>query len=117
MKYSLTAVALAGMASAAAVNTKELASPFTVSLSSVDHTTIKATITNTGNKGYNIMHKGTILDARPVNKFKVTKDSSKAEFHGVKLRMSGTDFEEADFTPLSPGESKEVVPADSASPR
>lgn len=109
MKYSLTAIALVGVASAAVVQTKELASPVTVSLSSIDHTTVKATITNNGNKGYNIMHKGTILDTLPVNKFRVTKDSSKAAFHGVKLRMSSTGFEEADFTPLSPGESKEVV--------
>lgn len=109
MKYSFAALSLAGMASAAAINAKELASPISVSLASVDHTTVKATITNTGSQGYNIMHKGTLLDTLPVNKFRVTKDSASARFVGVKLRMSTTGFEADDFTALAPGESKEVV--------
>ncbi|ATY59311.1 Peptidase deuterolysin [Cordyceps militaris] len=113
MKYSITAITLAGLAAAAAINGKE-GSPVTVSLSSVDHTTIKATITNNGDKAYNIMHKGTLLDSLPVDKFRVTRDgaaddAAPAAFHGVKLRMANTGFEEADFTPLAPGESKAVV--------
>lgn len=109
MKYSFTALALAGLASAASVDTKELASTVSVSLSSVDHTTVKATITNNGAKGYNIMHKGTILDTLPVNKFHVSKDATEAEFQGVSLRMSTKNFQEEDFTALAAGETKEVT--------
>ncbi|KAK3192537.1 hypothetical protein K4F52_001336 [Lecanicillium sp. MT-2017a] len=107
MKYSFSALALAGMASAAAVNTN--ASPVSVSLSSMGDTTVKAVITNNGDKDYNIMHKGTILDSVPVNKFQVTKGADTASFHGIKVRMGTTGFHEDDFTALSPGESKEVV--------
>ncbi len=107
MKYSFSAIALAGLASAAAVNSN--ASPVSVSLSSMGDTTVKAVITNNGDKGYNIMHKGTILDHVPVNKFQVTKGAEMASFHGIKLRMGTTGFHADDFTALSPGESKEVV--------
>ena len=108
MKYfSALALAFAGVSSAAAVNTN--ASPVSVSLSSMEDTTVKAVVTNNGDKGYNIMHKGTILDTVPVNKFKITKGADKAPFHGIRLRMGTTAFHQDDFTPLSPGESKEVV--------
>ena len=108
MKYSFTSLALAGLAAAAAVNTKEAAAPVSVSITPVGNTAVKAVITNNGNKGYNILHKGTILDKIPTNDFEVTKDSQKAEFHGVKLRL-GKTFDQSAFTALQPGQSKEVV--------
>lgn len=107
MKYSFTSLVLATLASAAAVNTDP--NPVSVSLTSMGNSVVKAVLTNNDNKGYNIMHKGTFLDDIPVNKFQVKKGSNKANFHGIKLRMGASGFEEDDFTALFPGESKEVV--------
>lgn len=109
MKYSFTALALASLASAAAVNSKEAVNPLSVNITPLGNTVVKAVITNSGSKGLNVLNKGTILDTVPVNKFKVTKGSEKADFHGVKLRLATKGFQQADFTTLQPGESTEVT--------
>lgn len=77
MKYSIASLAATiGLASAAAVDTNAAPSPLSVSLTPVGNSQVKAIITNNSNKGYNIFHRGTILDTKtPVDKFQITKDS------------------------------------------
>lgn len=142
MKYSFSSLAtIIGLASAAAVD-KHASSPLSVNIEPMGETVVRATITNNGEKDYNIMQKGTILDTAPVNKFAVTKGGkytraqpsplarlplsrpsetcvrkklttrytdTKADFHGVKLRLATTNVPESSFIALGAGSSTEVV--------
>lgn len=79
MKYSFSSLAaVIGIAAAAAVdlNAADIdqgVSPLGISLTPVANTVVKVTVSNKGDKGYNILHRGTILDNIPVNKLRVSK--------------------------------------------
>ena len=79
------------------------ASDVTVTLSSVEHAVVKASIKNNAAETYKLLKAGTFLDAAPVSKATVFKDGEALPFKGILLRSKLTGLTEDAFTSLAPG--------------
>lgn len=77
MKSVAIASCLAALANAAAVNVREK-SPLSVNIEQIGNSEVKATITNTGDVALRVVRTGSILDAAPVEKVKITQASMRA---------------------------------------
>lgn len=94
----------------AAVDMLKRDTPLKVELTSLgNNSMVKAAVTNTDSRGYNLFYKGSFLDGdSPVDKFEVHGEASRAAFNGVLLRMATTNLETTQFVPIQPGQTIET---------
>lgn len=108
MKYSFfCTAALASLVSSTAIEFTKRDSSLQVELTPVGNSKVKASVTNVGSQGYNLLYKGSFLDEAPVDKLTVSSAANKAEFKGVLLRMKTTDLGEESFLAIKPGQTIE----------
>ncbi|PGH12017.1 hypothetical protein AJ79_04526 [Helicocarpus griseus UAMH5409] len=103
---AFTASALAGVmppASRRAEDSPEL----DVQLTQVDGTTVKAIVTNKGDKELNILNLNFFKDAAPVKKVAVYNQGVEVPFGGIRIRHRTKGLTAEAFTHLAPGESFE----------
>lgn len=79
-----------------------------VLISQSGSTRIKATMTNHGEKGYNILSSGSFLDDRPVDKAIVTIDGAKVPSVGIEVLHTKANIDPALFIALDAGQTHEV---------
>lgn len=86
----LGALALAAtpLVSSFAIDLEKRASPFSVELSKVSNTVVKAVVKNTADKDLTVLKSGTFLDAAPVEKVTVLKNGSNLLFFVSLLELS-----------------------------
>lgn len=98
------------LAHGAAVDLFKRDTPLTVELTSLgDNSRVKAAVTNTDSRGYNLFYRGSFLDGdSPVDKFEVHGEASRAAFNGVLLRMATTNLEATQFVPILAGQTIET---------
>lgn len=123
----LTTCIWLAVAHAAVVDLLKRDTPLIVELTALgDNSKVKATVTNTDSRGYNLFYRGSFLDGdSPVDKFEVHGEgqsvsilrifvhhsqslASRAAFNGVLLRMATTHLEATQFVPIQPGQTIET---------
>ncbi|KAF1995534.1 hypothetical protein P154DRAFT_580729 [Amniculicola lignicola CBS 123094] len=105
----LVLAALTSFVSAIVVPLHRRDSPLSVEISPLGNTEVTLTVTNKGDKAFNLLSKGTFLDEQnPVEKVTVysVAATQKVPFEGIKLRLLISALGEDDFISLGVGESK-----------
>ncbi|OJD13555.1 hypothetical protein ACJ73_09190 [Blastomyces percursus] len=77
-----------------------------VSLSSIGHSKVQVSVTNTGSSEISVLKANTLFDSYPTKKFIVYKEGSRKEvsFEGVHLRRSPSDLTIDDLQLIGPGQ-------------
>ncbi|KAF2206331.1 hypothetical protein CERZMDRAFT_103453 [Cercospora zeae-maydis SCOH1-5] len=79
-----------------------------VTIHSTGNTNVMATVTNSGDEGYNLYFKNTLLDTSAVDKVVVTVDENKVPSNGLRLVFNRYKLSPTHFLKLEPGEVRQV---------
>ncbi|KAL6713807.1 hypothetical protein ACLMJK_008299 [Lecanora helva] len=105
--FVLGALAAFPSASSFAIDLYKRDADVSVTLSSVQGTTVKASIKNNAAEALNLLKAGSFLDPAPVYKATVFKNGNALPFNGLLLRTKSTNLTTDAFTSLAPGATTE----------
>ncbi|KAH7132585.1 neutral protease 2-like protein [Dendryphion nanum] len=108
----ISVAALAVFADATAINYRKRDTPLAISLTRTGNTEIRLSVTNQGDKTFNLLTKGTFLDEiNPVEKVTVysAEGSKRIPFEGIKLQLLTSGLKAEAFLSLKPDETHEVT--------